>query len=61
MSEKFNFVKQHPNDGDMLINLNTVHSIELSDDGYHAKVKMADGTWIRVDEFYDDIKKKLLK
>ncbi len=60
MKEDNLFVKQHPNDGDKLINLKFVQVIDLSDDNYHAKVLTSDGTWVRVYETPEEIKKRLV-
>lgn len=59
MKEDNLFVKQHPNDGDKLVNLKFVQIVDMSDDSYHAKVLMSDGEWIRVYKTPEEIKKCL--
>lgn len=59
MNEKSNFVKQHPYDGQMIVNLYEVVSIDEAEDSYHAKVLLTDGKWIKLDISFEEAKKRV--
>lgn len=56
MSKQSNFVTQHPYDGDMVIDINTIQGIRLSKDEYNAEVLFND-TWIRITVEFEKAKK----
>ena len=55
-----NFVSPYKEDKDYLINLNQVMAVRRSSDEFHAEVQLLDGSWVKIKEFYDDVKKQVL-
>lgn len=52
------FIRQHSDDGELLINLNHIIKIKVSDDGYNASViTINDSKWIRTNMLYSELEK----
>jgi len=59
MNEESNILRQHSDDGDILIPLKAIQAARTSKDGHNAEVLLADGTWVRTTILYEDLKSKL--
>lgn len=53
------FIKQHSDDGEMVIKLSSVQAIRLSEDGYNADILLSDGNWVRTNQVFMFLKDKV--
>ncbi|MBA4746345.1 MAG: hypothetical protein H2058_13905 [Muricauda sp.] len=54
-------IRQHSDDGDMVIDISSVNAARLSDDGFNAEVLLSDGNWIRLNCLYSKLKPLIQK